>query len=394
MVEAARYDKGRGARVAFVATSYPTSPDDPAGHFVRAEALALARAGDEVHVVAPDPWELDAGVVVHRAGGKELFAWPGAAARFELARGRAIYAAPFALGAIRALRAIAPRRVVAHWLVPAAFPLAEAAPSAELEVVCHGADVRLLLALPPPLRRAIVGRVVRRASCVRFVAASLREALLGGLDRETRALLAMRSVVRSPLVDVGDAAEIVPFGRPYALVASRLVPGKRVGLAVAAAARAGIALVVVGDGPELVRLSSAQSASFLAKRGRRETLGWIKNAAVLLHPSAVDAAPTSVLEARAFGVPVVSCGAGDVAAWARTDAGIVLAAPDPGAFARALAALALGAGAKLFRRQASRPKRGWRPRSEQRRRTVVRRAAQRRGRQPEREDRRLTAEQF
>ena len=339
MVEAPRSDKGGGERTAFVATSYPASPDDAAGHFVRAEALAAARGGADVHVVAPAPWPRDAGVTAHRAGGTALFAWPGAASRFQMAPWRAVSAAPFAVAAMGALRSIDPDRVIAHWLVPAAFPLSEAAPRAALEVVCHGADVRLLLALPAPFRASLVARVCARATVVRFVAASLRDALLASLDGRTRAALEERSIVRAPLVDVTDAADAPDPSRRYALVASRLVAGKRVSLAVEAAALAGIALVVVGDGPALARLSRGTAASFLSRRGRRETLGWMRGASVLLHPAAVDAAPTAVLEARALGVPVISCGAGDVAAWARSDAGIVIVPPEPRRVAEALSAL-------------------------------------------------------
>jgi len=36
----------------------------------------------------------------------------------------------------------------------------------------------------------------------------------------------------------------------------------------------------------------------------------------------VEAAPTVIREARALGVPVIACDAGDVAAWAADDAGI------------------------------------------------------------------------
>ena len=73
-------------RIVVVTTSYPRTDDDPAGHFVRSAARGLARAGHEVHVIAPggsllDPPRLRGGVVVHRAGGGALFAWPGAIAR-------------------------------------------------------------------------------------------------------------------------------------------------------------------------------------------------------------------------------------------------------------------------------------------------------------------------
>src|SRR5262249_24342971 len=62
--------------------------------------------------------------------------------------------------------------------------------------------------------------------------------------------------------------------------------------------------------------------SFPGALRRREALAWVAAADVLVHPSAVEAAPTVIREARALGVPVVACDAGDVAAWSRDDAGI------------------------------------------------------------------------
>ena len=43
-----------------------------------------------------------------------------------------------------------------------------------------------------------------------------------------------------------------------------------------------------------------------------------------------------VREARALGVPVVACDAGDIAAWARDDAGIRVAEASPEGLAQAL----------------------------------------------------------
>ena len=46
-------------RIVVVTTSFPRSDEDPSGHFVRSSARALARAGHEVHVVAPGGSLLD-----------------------------------------------------------------------------------------------------------------------------------------------------------------------------------------------------------------------------------------------------------------------------------------------------------------------------------------------
>ncbi|HVY44240.1 MAG TPA: glycosyltransferase, partial [Minicystis sp.] len=67
---------------------------------------------------------------------------------------------------------------------------------------------------------------------------------------------------------------------------------------------------------------------------------WVAAADVLLHASAVEGAPTVVREARALGVRVVACPAGDLAAWAAADPGITLAEPTAEALARAVSSLA------------------------------------------------------
>jgi glycosyltransferase involved in cell wall biosynthesis len=326
----------KGERIAVIATSYPGDPDDPAGHFVRAEALALARGGADVHVIAPRPFGGDEGIRAHAAGGSELFSWPGAAARLGERPSRGVFAASFALRAALALRAIAPHRVLAHWLFPSAFPLAEAASRASLEIVCHGADVRLLLAAPRAVRSSIVGRTLARADLVRFVATALRDALVGALDTGLAAALERRSIVAPPCVDVSDVGT-PPARSGYAVVASRLVVDKRIDLAVRAAEIAGIPLVVIGDGPCFPAIAAAAGVTATGKLGRRATLAWVRGATAFLHPSRVDAAPTSVLEARALGVPVISCGAGDVARWATSDPDIEIVAPDSAHLAAALA---------------------------------------------------------
>ena len=99
---------------------------------------------------------------------------------------------------------------------------------------------------------------------------------------------------------------------------------------------------MVGDGPARAALArqaeegGGTAATFVGALPRREALAWVAAAGVLLHPSAVEAAPTVVREARALGVPVVACDAGDIAAWARDDAGIRVAEASAEGLAQAL----------------------------------------------------------
>lgn len=321
-------------RLAFVATSYPRSIDDPSGHFVRAEAKRAAREGHEVHVLAPDP-VCDDELFAHAVGGDWLFRWPGATARVGENPLRIASVPRFWVGVHRALRDLRPDRVIAHWLVPSAFPLLAAD-----EVVCHGADVRLLCALPRHVRVEVVRATIRRADRVRFVATSLRAALVSSLPAPLADALLARSTVEPPAVDVSErSGRALPQGR-YVVGAGRFVRDKRYAWAIEAAHEADVPLWLLGDGPEeqaLRALATRLGAEvrFSGRLSRRDTLGLLSGARALVHPSAKEAAPTVVLEARALGVPVVATAAGDIARWAERDDGVQVGR-DPGELARLL----------------------------------------------------------
>jgi teichuronic acid biosynthesis glycosyltransferase TuaC len=321
-------------RIAFVATSYPRSVDDPSGHFVRAEARDAARQGHEVHVLAPAP-VVDAGLVTHAVGGDWLFRWPGASARAAENPLRVAAVATFWAGVHRALAEIRADRVVAHWLIPSAFPLLCAD-----EIVCHGADVRLLCALPATVRVGIVRRTLAGGARVRFVASSLRDALLAALPPLDRERLARQSTIAPPSVDVTDRWVREPIPPRYVVGAGRLVRDKRFAWAIHAAHEAEVPLWLLGDGPEEAALRALATrlgaqVRFSGRVSRRETLGLLSGARALVHPSAKEAAPTVVLEARALGIPVVATDAGDIGRWAAADAGVRVGR-DPQELARLL----------------------------------------------------------
>jgi glycosyltransferase involved in cell wall biosynthesis len=249
--------------------------------------------------------------------------------------------------------------VVAHWIVPCAWPLL-AGGHEPLEVFAHGADVRLLLALPARLRAAIVQSLLGRGACVRFAARSLRQRLLAALPSRLAQRLELGSAVRPATMDLPEVHELradaaalrrsmgVGHGstdHAPALVVSvgRLVKPKRVQLALQAMAllERPARLVVVGDGPERARLEAhcrelGLGASFVGGMPRPRALAWLAAADVLLHTSSEEAAPSVVREARALGTPVVCCPAGDLAAWAAADRGIILSSPDAASVAAAL----------------------------------------------------------
>ncbi len=315
-------------RVAVVSTSYPRDPDDAAGHFVRSEVRELVRAGHEVHVLAPGRGTASSdGAHLHWLADHGAFGWPGAIARLAQHPTRALGACAFTVRAASTLRALAPfARVQAHFLVPCGWPIALFG-NAPLELVGHGSDVRLFCRLPSVLRARIAQSWLEREACVRVTSRQLAERLA-----EACPALSARIEVRPSPIDVDGVPARAEARRTLglssdgtlAVVVSRLVPGKRVDLALRALALLDtLSVLVVGDGPELGSLRAEFPAvRFVGRVPRPEALRYIAAANVLVSASANEGAPSVVREARALGVPVVAVAAGDLAAWAERDAGL------------------------------------------------------------------------
>ena len=359
-----------GATTVVLTTSFPVDRDDPSGHFVATSARQLAESGERVHVVAAGHErafvERRGAVVIHWQGLGKLFAWPGAQSRLRQRPRLAWSGAQLWWRVARTLRSLQPTRLVAHWMVPSVWPLATshlasrvAGVPVTVQAHAHGADVRMLPAMPPPLRHHVARRIVACCNRITFASAQSLDALADSLETqrtprsellaETTPCMAERlraiSRVQAPPIDVAVAEsrkqlrQRLCFDQPTAVAVGRLIPSKRFDLAVAAAERAGMQLVVVGDGPCATQLrSSATRARFVGALPRQQTLEYIAAADVLLHPSRHEAAPTVVREARQLGVLVLACAAGDVARWARDDPGISIVPPDPIAISRALQA--------------------------------------------------------
>ncbi|MGH7438993.1 MAG: glycosyltransferase family 4 protein, partial [Polyangiaceae bacterium] len=291
------------SRIGIVTTSWPADDGDPSGHFVRAEARALERAGVEVVVLAPP------------AGG--AFGWPGAAVRLKERPLRAVSAARWVGDAAFRARSLAVDRFLCHWAVPSAWPIAHLA-SAPIEVVSHGADVRLLAALPAPIRERLVRTLARRCERWRFVSESLLAELLREVGSVTSSRVERVATVQAPSIDLPDVASAVERlraelgGRRTAVSVGRLVASKRVDRAIAhvAASDAFDSLVVVGDGPERARLEriareKSRPTRFVGAVRREEALAWIGAADALIHASTAEGLSTVVREAEALGTRVV-----------------------------------------------------------------------------------------
>ncbi|HWL87407.1 MAG TPA: hypothetical protein VNO21_16495, partial [Polyangiaceae bacterium] len=179
------------SRIAVITTSYPKDEADASGHFVQAEVSRLTSAGAHVEVFVPRG---------------PAFGWPGVAARIRQHPARAL-GVPVALAKIsKAFRAADPfERTIAHFAIPSAFPLAlSARHRGALEIVSHGGDVRLLVALPRAIRRAAVGAMVERAEIWRFPSESLGCELAASLDEGARRALERIARVVPPAFDMPD----------------------------------------------------------------------------------------------------------------------------------------------------------------------------------------------
>jgi len=297
-------------RIAVVTTSYPAFEGDPSGHFVQAEVRELERAGHAVNVVRPEP------------GG--AFGWPGVAARVRERPWRAVDAMRWMARARSEVAGLPVARVVAHWAVPCAWPIGAAAVGAELEIVSHGGDVRLLRGLPAPARLGVASRLARRASAWRFVSERLAESLLASLDAPTRDRVERIAEVRAASLEELDVRAAVARRREelgstrVAVSVGRLVPGKRVHRVIEHVARGASGmgvdeLVVVGDGPERERLEKLARRRGVATRfvgtvPREDALAWIGAAELVIHASRSEGLSTVVREAEGLGVRVVSLG--------------------------------------------------------------------------------------
>lgn len=202
----------------------------------------------------------------------------------------------------------------------------------------HGSDARLFARLPGG--HGLVGsELVRARASLRFVSTELHDLVLGSLPTAQRADLARRSRIEPAAIDVeGVPARAIARATlgieengKVAVIVARLVPGKRVEVALEACTRVQrLRTFVLGDGPELgPLLARFPTAHFVGHVDRPLALAYISAADVLVSASLTEGAPTVVREARALGTPVVCLEAGDVRRWAETNPGLSVVAAEP-----------------------------------------------------------------
>ena len=318
-------------RIALLTTSYPASAGDAAGHFVQTQARALAAEGHRVTVFAPGPARVALGNPreIWLPDGDACGA-PGLLPRLRQRPTRVVGLLRFGLAARAALQERAPfDRVIAHWLVPSAFPVAwSTAVASELEVVVHGSDARLLSRWPARAARAVLSALLRRGAHFRCVSDELASLLVGlgppGLAERIHVAPLPLDCSGAPSRDSArQQLDIAPETR-LVLVMARLISSKRVDVALGAAQLIeGLTVVVLGDGPERARLAQRYpDVLFLGQLPRDLALTWLAAADALLSASREEGSPSVVREARALGIPVAALSSGDLTRWAARDAGL------------------------------------------------------------------------
>jgi glycosyltransferase involved in cell wall biosynthesis len=305
--------------VAFLTHNYPRWPGDLAGVFLATLAAALVRRGVEVTVVVPS--DGGQGGEATGADGVRVRRVRYAAAsdeRFAYGNMQAALASPAGLIALlrmrHALRSAARdevRRgaavVHAHWWFPSGLA---APPEIPLVITSHGSDAALLDRSAPA--RMLARPIYRRAAVVTAVSSELARWITDGTGR----VLRPTDIQPMPV----PTEQFVPGrGGDGAIVVGRLVPQKRVHLAIEAVARlrdrgTPLPLTVVGDGPERPRLEQlaaergvAQLVRFVGAVAPEDVATSIATADVMFFPAFREGFGLVAAEAFLAEVPVVAC---------------------------------------------------------------------------------------
>ncbi len=306
-------------RVVFVTHNYPRWPGDLSGSFLATLAGALRGRGHEVRVIAPSDAgkggvdELD-GVRIERVRyavpARETLAYSGRMQDAARTPGGLVALVDLWRGLRRAVRRElrdGADAVHAHWWIPAGLALPRGAPSV---LTSHGTDAALLRR--SALARGLARPVFRRAGVVTAVSKELS----GWIQNATGRHIPKEYVHPMP---VDTAGWPWTQGDGGAITIARLVPQKRVHLAIEAIAALRdlghpMGLTVVGDGPERGALESlarrrsvADLVHFAGTVSAEQIPAALARAEIMLLPAQAEGFGLAAAEALMAGVPVVGC---------------------------------------------------------------------------------------
>ena len=291
-------------RVSVLTTSFPRHCGDVAGVFVGDAVEALRQAGVDVTVVSPANFRHFGIAYGHGIVGN-LRRRPWLAAFLPL------FLLSFCLAARKAARGA--DLVHAHWLPSGLAALSTGKP---FVVQLWGTDVELARRMP-----WLFSPVVRRARLVICASRALAE--------DARSLGARDVRVIPNGVDIPPEVR-PPQEPPHVLYVGRLSEEK--GVLELSEAAAGLALVVVGDGP--LRSAFPQATGFVP---HAELGPYYERAALVVCPSRREGYGVVAREAMAFGRPVVATSVGGLPDAVEDDVtGLVVPPCDPAALRAAL----------------------------------------------------------
>jgi len=179
---------------------------------------------------------------------------------------------------------------------------------------------------------------VRRAAHVITPSAYLRDLALGwGVDPRHASVLPNPAPTVPELGTREELRGELGFDGPTLAFAGRLTAQKSLGVGIGAARRAGVALVIAGDGPDRAALERLGHARFVGPLARRRVLELFRAADASLLSSSWENFPHSVVEALAVGTPVIATRTGGVDEVVRDgENGLVVEPDDVEALARAI----------------------------------------------------------
>jgi glycosyltransferase involved in cell wall biosynthesis len=183
--------------------------------------------------------------------------------------------------------------------------------------------------------RTVRDAVVRRAAHVVCPSAYLAELVVGwGVEAERVTVLPNPAPAADGLAPRDELRERWELEGPTLVFAGRLTAQKTLEVAIEAARRSGVPLLVVGDGPERSRLEAVGGARFLGPLPRASVLELLRAADASVLSSAWENFPHAVVESLAVGTPVVATAVGGVAEVVRDgENGALVPAGDVAAFA-------------------------------------------------------------